>query len=96
MHKQLHKKVKCINNYIGFTNNVKEFSLNYKNFCFKEESESEDEENVLEGPVTVRGPDDSLFEGNYSQGRPHGYFRQINSYGDLDFFGCFYRGTMLG
>ena len=62
----------------------------------KEESDSEDEDDVLEGPVTIRNEDDSLFEGNYSQGRPHGYFRQINSYGDLDFFGCFYRGTMLG
>ena len=51
---------------------------------------------MLEGPVTVRSEDDSLFEGNYSQGCPHGYFRQINSYGDLDFFGCFYRGTLLG
>lgn len=62
----------------------------------QEESDSEEEDAVLEGPVTIRNEDDSLFEGNYSQGCPHGYFRQINSYGDLDFFGCFYRGTMLG
>ena len=37
-----------------------------------------------------------MFEGNYEGGTPHGYFRHINGYGDLEFFGCFHRGTLLG
>ena len=37
-----------------------------------------------------------VFEGNYEGGTPHGYFRHINGYGDLEFFGCFHRGTLLG
>ena len=39
---------------------------------------------------------DQVFEGHYEGGTPHGYFRHINGYGDLEFFGCFYRGTLLG
>ena len=39
---------------------------------------------------------DQVFEGNYEAGTPHGYFRHINGYGDLEFFGCFHRGTLLG
>ena len=46
--------------------------------------------------MLLRQGDDTLFEGNYEAGRPHGYFRHLNSFGDLEFFGCFHRGSMLG
>ena len=54
------------------------------------------EEEPEEGPVLLRQADDTLFEGNYEAGQPHGYFRHLNTFGDLEFFGCFYRGSMLG
>lgn len=54
------------------------------------------EEEPEEGPVLIRRADDTVFEGNYEGGQPHGYFRHLNTFGDLEFFGCFYRGTMLG
>ena len=54
------------------------------------------QEEPEEGAVLERHADDTTFEGNYEGGLPHGYFRHINTYGDLEFFGCFYRGTMLG
>ena len=54
------------------------------------------EEEPEEGPVLLRQADDTLFEGNYEGGRPHGFFRHLNTFGDLEFFGCFYRGSMLG
>lgn len=66
----------------------------------QEEDESEDGEACevrSHGPVCVRDPEtDEVFEGNYEGGTPHGYFRHINGYGDLEFFGCFHRGTLLG
>jgi len=40
--------------------------------------------------------DGSIFEGNYKKGVPHGYFRCINSYGDVDLFCCFVRGIIHG
>jgi len=58
------------------------------------EEESEDENR--DGPVNIRKNDDTVFEGNYDHGVPHGFFRHLNSFGDLEFFGCFYRGIMLG
>ena len=54
------------------------------------------EEEPEEGPVLLRESDDTVFEGNYEGGQPHGYFRHLNTFGDLEFFGCFYRGSMLG
>ena len=54
------------------------------------------QEEPEEGAVLVRQADDATFEGNYEGGLPHGYFRHINMYGDLEFFGCFYRGSLLG
>ena len=54
------------------------------------------EEEPEEGPVLLRQADDTVFEGNYEGGLPHGYFRHLNSFGDLEFFGCFFRGSMLG
>ena len=63
-----------------------------------EDSEDDDAHNdkCQHGPVRDLADDDTLFEGFYERGTPHGYFRHINSYGDLEFFGCFHRGTMLG
>ena len=29
-------------------------------------------------------------------GVPHGYFRHLNTFGDLEIFGCFFRGTLVG
>ena len=63
---------------------------------FQDECESQEDCKVEDGYVCHRLGDDTLFEGCYDQGVPHGYFRHINSYGDLEFFGCFFRGTMLG
>ena len=54
------------------------------------------EEEPEEGPVQLRQADDTVFEGNYEGGLPHGYFRHLNSFGDLEFFGCFFRGSLLG
>lgn len=54
------------------------------------------QEEPEEGAVLIRQADDATFEGNYVGGLPHGYFRHINMYGDLEFFGCFYRGSLLG
>jgi len=65
----------------------------------QEEDEDEletKESSGVDGFVCNRSPDDTLFEGHYERGVPHGYFRHINSYGDLEFFGCFHMGTMLG
>ena len=60
------------------------------------QEEEEDEENSEDGLVVKISNDDSQLEGFYEDGVPHGYFRIINSYGDLVFFGCFFRGNMLG
>jgi len=49
-----------------------------------------------EGPVNIRKRDDTIFEGFYRDGKPHGFFRHLNSYGDLEFFGCFNRGSLIG
>ena len=54
------------------------------------------EEEPEEGPVLLRQADDTVFEGNYEGGLPHGYFRHLNTFGDLEFFGCFFRGSLLG
>ena len=78
----------------------------------EEEGEAEGPGLRGDGPVCVRDPEtdevsdnvimcrdltsDQVFEGNYEAGTPHGYFRHINGYGDLEFFGCFHRGTLLG
>ena len=61
-----------------------------------QEEEEEDEETCEDGPVFKVANDDSQLEGFYEGGVPHGYFRIINSFGDLVFFGCFFRGNMLG
>lgn len=58
------------------------------------EEESDDQE--VDGPVNIRKLDDTIFEGNYDNGVPHGYFRHLNDFGDLEFFGCFFRGTLVG
>eukprot|EP00092_Neocalanus_flemingeri_P101392 GFUD01129637.1.p1 GENE.GFUD01129637.1~~GFUD01129637.1.p1 ORF type:complete len:350 (-),score=82.60 GFUD01129637.1:81-1130(-) len=50
----------------------------------------------VDGPVNIRKLDDTIFEGNYDNGVPHGYFRHLNDFGDLEFFGCFFRGTLVG
>ena len=60
------------------------------------QEEEEDEECSEDGPVFKLEDDDSQLEGCYEGGVPHGYFRIINSYGDLVFFGCFFHGNMLG
>merc|ERR1719348_2706367 len=59
-----------------------------------EEEDGPDQE--LNQTVNIRKLDDTVFEGQYFEGLPHGFFRHINSYGDLEFFGCFCRGTLVG
>jgi len=49
-----------------------------------------------EGAVNIRRRDDTVFEGFYKDGLPHGFFRHLNTFGDLEFFGCFNRGCLLG
>ena len=34
--------------------------------------------------------------GHYANGRPNGYFRKINSDGDIDLFACFVHGSLHG
>merc|ERR1719397_1377609 len=64
--------------------------------------EEEEEEEVTEGrmkqtgPVRIRRADDTVFEGQYEEGLPHGFFRHLNQFGDLEFFGCFLRGRLVG
>jgi len=58
--------------------------------------EEESDEQDSDGLINIRKNDDTVFEGNYDQGVPHGYFRHLNSFGDLEFFGCFSHGTMVG
>ena len=59
--------------------------------------QEEDEEDCEQDGLVVKVEnDDSQFEGFYESGVPHGYFRILNSFGDLEFFGCFFRGLMLG
>ena len=58
--------------------------------------EEDEEESEQDGLVVRVENDDSQFEGFYESGVPHGYFRILNSFGDLEFFGCFFRGLMLG
>jgi len=58
------------------------------------EEESDDKE--VDGPVNIRKLDDTVFEGNYKHGVPHGYFRHLNMFGDLEFFGCFSEGFLVG
>ena len=45
----------------------------------------------LQGAVNIRRRDDTVFEGFYKDGLPHGFFRHLNTFGDLEFFGCFNR-----
>jgi hypothetical protein len=47
-----------------------------------------------DGPVRFRGSGDSVFEGSFTGGVPHGFFRVINEFGDVDFFGCFVSGKL--
>jgi len=49
-----------------------------------------------DGPVYSKNPDGSIIEGSYKKGVPHGYFRHINAYGDIELFCCFIRGIMHG
>jgi len=58
--------------------------------------EDDEEKEDLHGIVNIRKNDDTVFEGNYDHGIPHGYFRHLNSFGDLEFFGCFNHGTLVG
>ncbi|CAB4067978.1 SETD7 [Lepeophtheirus salmonis] len=36
------------------------------------------------------------FSGSFFEGKPHGFFRIMNKYGDLVFFGCFIHGRLHG
>merc|ERR1712106_384762 len=46
--------------------------------------------------VNIRKSDGTVFEGVYSHGKPHGFFRHLNDFGDLEFFGCFSHGVLQG
>lgn len=54
------------------------------------------EEPGKNGPVYTKNPDGSIIEGSYKKGVPHGYFRHINAYGDIELFCCFIRGSIHG
>jgi len=49
-----------------------------------------------DGAVRLACPDQSLFEGFFWKGKPHGFFRIINSFGDVEFFGCLVQGVLQG
>ncbi|XP_023322597.1 histone-lysine N-methyltransferase SETD7 [Eurytemora carolleeae] len=48
------------------------------------------------GAVVYKSVEGSMFEGHYTNGRPNGYFRKINSDGDIDLFACFVQGSLHG
>jgi len=50
----------------------------------------------VERMVNIRKSDGTVFEGFYSNGKPHGFFRHLNDYGDLEFFGFFCSGVLQG
>ena len=52
----------------------------------------------LKGEFRLRCDDnDAVFEGNVdNNGTPHGFCRVINPNGDVDFFGCFLHGKLIG
>jgi hypothetical protein len=39
-----------------------------------------------DGPFCLRGPGDSILEGAFANGLPHGFFRKINDFGDVEFW----------
>lgn len=53
---------------------------------------------IKAGKFRIRSDDnDAVFEGNVeSNENPHGFCRVINSNGDLEFFGCFVNGQLVG
>ena len=34
--------------------------------------------------------------GHYEKGKPHGFFRKVNSVGDIDILACFIQGRLHG
>ena len=50
---------------------------------------------AIDGPVNIVQEDGTIFEGYYEKQIPHGYFRHINCFGDLEFLGCFSHGTLI-
>jgi hypothetical protein len=51
---------------------------------------------ALNGPVRLRGSDDAVFDGNFTDGVANGFVRKINEFGDVEFFGCFVDGKLHG
>ena len=53
---------------------------------------------MTKGPFRIRPEkSEALFEGTMNKnGVPHGYCRIISPDGDLDFYGCFVNGALVG
>ena len=52
---------------------------------------------TLNGTFRIRGSDDAVFEGHVDQHqKPNGFCRVINANGDVEFFGCFLHGRLIG
>ena len=49
-----------------------------------------------DGSFCFRGSGDSILEGSFSGGFPNGFFRSINEFGDVEFWGCFVEGKLHG
>ena len=54
-------------------------------------------ENLSEFRIGGGADDDSVSEGSFkvTTGVPHGAFRKINEFGDVEFFGLFYEGNLV-
>lgn len=59
-------------------------------------TETAQESELQDGPINITKEDGSRIEGSFKKGVPHGYFRYLDSTGDLEFFGCFVRGIGHG
>ena len=52
---------------------------------------------TLDRTFRIRGSEDAVFEGHVDQHqKPHGFCRVINANGDVEFFGCFLHGRLIG
>ena len=53
--------------------------------------------NTIKGAFRIRGSEDAVFEGHVDQHqKPHGFCRVISPNGDVEFFGCFLYGRLIG
>ena len=56
-----------------------------------------DTQDVFDKKFRIRGDNDTLFEGTVDKnGQPHGFYRVITPDGEVEFFGCFVNGQLIG